>query len=78
MASFLLDYDELFADLTTGGFDRVIARGHGARLADPRLRRRQGDAQHVSGPWATGLALLSLRYLSSLTEDSTPAVVAST
>jgi iron complex outermembrane recepter protein len=68
MASFLLDYDELFPDLTNGGFTRVERAG--LELGSP-TRGFVEEKATLNTYWDLGdfSALLSLRYLSSLTEQ---------
>jgi iron complex outermembrane recepter protein len=68
MASFLLDYDELFPDLTNGGFTRVERAGQ--ELGSP-TRGFVEEKATLNTYWNKGdySALLSLRYLSSLTEQ---------
>ncbi len=68
MASFLLDYDELFADLTNGGFNRVERAGQ--ELGSP-TRGFVEEKATLNTFWELGdfSALLSLRYLSALTEQ---------
>jgi iron complex outermembrane receptor protein len=67
MASFLMDYDELFAN-STGGFDRVERAGQ--ELGSP-TRGFVEEKVTLNTFWELGdfSALLSLRYLSSLTEQ---------
>jgi iron complex outermembrane receptor protein len=67
MASFLLDYDELFAN-PAGGFDRVERAGQ--ELGSP-TRGFVEEKATLNTFWSKGdfSALLSLRYLSSLTEQ---------
>jgi iron complex outermembrane receptor protein len=68
MGSFLLNYDELFADLTNGGFNRVSREGQ--ELGSP-TRGFVEDKVTLNTTWTLGdwSALLSFRYLSSLTEQ---------
>ncbi len=68
MASFLLNYDELFADLTNGGFNRVSREG--TEIGSP-TRGFVEDKVTLNTTWTKGdwSALLSFRYLSSLTEN---------
>ncbi len=68
MASFLLDYDELFPDLTNGGFNRVERAGQ--ELGSP-TRGFVEEKATLNTFWNLGdfSALLSFRYLSSLTEQ---------
>jgi iron complex outermembrane receptor protein len=68
MGSFLLNYDELFADLTNGGFNRVSREGQ--ELGSP-TRGFVEDKVTLNTTWELGdwHALLSFRYLSSLTEQ---------
>jgi iron complex outermembrane receptor protein len=67
MASFLMDYDELFAN-SAGGFDRVERAGQ--ELGSPTRgfveEKATLNTQWTKGDWS---AMLSLRYLSSLTEQ---------
>jgi iron complex outermembrane receptor protein len=67
MASFLMDYDELFAN-STGGFDRVDRTGQ--ELGSP-TRGFVEEKATLNTFWELGdfSALLSLRYLSALTEQ---------
>ena len=67
MASFLMDYDELFAN-STGGFDRVERAGQ--ELGSP-TRGFVEDKVTLNTFWSLGdfSALLSLRYLGALTEQ---------
>jgi iron complex outermembrane receptor protein len=67
MASFLMDYDELFAN-AAGGFDRVERAGQ--ELGSP-TRGFVEEKVTLNTFWELGdfSALLSLRYLSSLTEQ---------
>jgi iron complex outermembrane receptor protein len=67
MASFLMDYDELFAN-SAGGFDRVERAGQ--ELGSP-TRGFVEEKVTLNTFWSLGdfSALLSLRYLSSLTEQ---------
>jgi iron complex outermembrane receptor protein len=67
MGSFLLDYDELFAN-PAGGFDRVERAGQ--ELGSP-TRGFVEEKVTLNTFWNTGdfSTLLSLRYLSSLTEQ---------
>jgi iron complex outermembrane receptor protein len=67
MASFLFDYDELFAN-SAGGFDRVDRAGQ--ELGSP-TRGFVEEKATLNTFWNLGefSALLSLRYLSSLTEQ---------
>ncbi len=67
MASFLMDYDELFAN-SSGGFDRVERAGQ--ELGSP-TRGFVEEKVTLNTFWEFGdfSALLSLRYLSSLTEQ---------
>jgi iron complex outermembrane receptor protein len=67
MASFLMDYDELFAN-AAGGFDRVERAGQ--ELGSP-TRGFVEEKATLNTFWELGdfSALLSLRYLSSLTEQ---------
>ena len=67
MASFLMDYDELFAN-SAGGFDRVERAGQ--ELGSP-TRGFVEEKATLNTFWELGefSALLSLRYLSSLTEQ---------
>jgi iron complex outermembrane recepter protein len=67
MASFLMDYDELFAN-SAGGFDRVERAGQ--ELGSP-TRGFVEEKATLNTFWERGdfSALLSLRYLSSLTEQ---------
>ena len=73
MASFLLNYDELNADLTNGGFIRVSREG--VEVGSP-TRGFVEDKVTLNTQWSRGdwSALLSLRYLSALTEDCAPSV----
>ncbi|MGH8243606.1 MAG: TonB-dependent receptor, partial [Steroidobacteraceae bacterium] len=73
MASFLLDYDELFAN-STGGFDRVERAGQ--ELGSP-TRGFIEEKATLNTFWNRGefTALLSLRYLSSLTEQCVGLVI---
>ncbi len=68
MASFLLNYDELFADLTNGGVNRVSREGQ--ELGSPTRgfveQKATFNTQWSKADWS---ALLSFRYLSSLTEQ---------
>lgn len=68
MASFLFDYDELFPDLTNGGFTRVPRAGQ--ELGSP-TRGFVEEKATLNTFWELGdfSALLSLRYLSALTEQ---------
>jgi iron complex outermembrane receptor protein len=68
MASFLMDYDELFPDLTNGGFNRVERAGQ--ELGSP-TRGFVEEKATLNTFWELGdfSALLSLRYLSALTEQ---------
>jgi iron complex outermembrane receptor protein len=68
MASFLLDYDELFPDLVNGGFNRVERAG--LELGSPTRGFVEQKAT-LNTYWDYGdfSALLSLRYLSELTEQ---------
>jgi iron complex outermembrane recepter protein len=67
MASFLLDYDELFAN-PEGGFDRVERAG--LELGSPTRgfveEKATLNTHWTKGDWS---ALLSFRYLGSLTEQ---------
>jgi len=67
MASFLMDYDELFAN-SAGGFDRVDRAGQ--ELGSP-TRGFVEEKATLNTFWNLGdfSALLSFRYLSSLTEQ---------
>ncbi len=67
MASFLMDYDELFAN-STGGFDRVDRAGQ--ELGSP-TRGFVEEKATLNTFWELGdfSAVLSLRYLSALTEQ---------
>ncbi|HKX98624.1 MAG TPA: TonB-dependent receptor [Steroidobacteraceae bacterium] len=67
MASFLMDYDELFAN-SAGGFDRVERAG--LELGSP-TRGFVEEKVTLNTFWELGdfSALLALRYLSSLTEQ---------
>jgi iron complex outermembrane receptor protein len=67
MASFLFDYDELFAN-SAGGFDRVERAG--LELGSP-TRGFVEEKATLNTYWNMGdfSALLALRYLSSLTEQ---------
>jgi iron complex outermembrane receptor protein len=67
MASFLMDYDELFAN-SAGGFDRVERAG--LELGSP-TRGFVEEKATLNTFWELGdfSTLLSLRYLSSLTEQ---------
>jgi iron complex outermembrane receptor protein len=67
MASFLMDYDELFAN-SAGGFDRVERAGQ--ELGSP-TRGFVEEKATLNTFWERGdfSAMLSLRYLSSLTEQ---------
>ncbi len=67
MASFLMDYDELFAN-SAGGFDRVDRAGQ--ELGSP-TRGFVEEKATLNTFWELGdfSAVLSLRYLSSLTEQ---------
>jgi iron complex outermembrane receptor protein len=67
MASFLMDYDELFAN-ASGGFDRVERAGQ--ELGSP-IRGFVEQKVTLNSFWSLGdfSAMLSLRYLSSLTEQ---------
>jgi len=67
MASFLFDYDELFAN-SAGGFDRVERAG--LELGSP-TRGFVEEKATLNTFWSLGdfSALLSLRYLSSITEQ---------
>jgi len=68
MGSFLLSYDELFQDLTTGEFTRVSREG--TELGSP-MRGFVEDKVSLNTTWNIGewSTLLSLRYLSGLTEQ---------
>jgi iron complex outermembrane receptor protein len=68
MGSFLLNYDELFADLTNGGFNRVSREG--TEIGSP-TRGFVEDKISLNTTWTRGdwSTLLSFRYLSSLTEQ---------
>ena len=68
MGSLLLNYDELFADLTAGGFNRVSREG--TEIGSP-TRGFVEDKFTLNTTWSKGdwSALLSFRYLSSLTEQ---------
>ena len=68
MGSMLLNYDELFADLTNGGFNRVSREG--TEVGSP-TRGFVEDKFTLNTTWSRGdwSALLSFRYLSSLTEQ---------
>jgi iron complex outermembrane receptor protein len=67
MASFLMDYDELFAN-SAGGFDRVDRAGQ--ELGSP-TRGFVEEKATLNTFWELGdfSAMLALRYLSSLTEQ---------
>ena len=67
MASFLMDYDELFAN-SAGGFDRVDRTGQ--ELGSP-TRGFVEEKATLNTFWELGdfSAVLSLRYLSALTEQ---------
>jgi iron complex outermembrane receptor protein len=67
MASFLMDYDELFAN-SEGGFDRVPRAGQ--ELGSP-TRGFVEEKATLNTFWELGefSAMLSLRYLSALTEQ---------
>ena len=73
MASFLLNYDELLLDLSTGDTTRVSREG--VEVGSP-TRGFVEDKVTLNTGWSRGdwSALLSLRYLSSLTEDCVPSV----
>jgi iron complex outermembrane receptor protein len=73
MGSFLLNYDELNADLTNGGFIRVSREG--VEVGSP-TRGFVEDKVTLNTQWSRGdwSALLSLRYLSALTESCVPSV----
>ena len=73
MASFLMDYDELFAN-SAGGFDRVDRAGQ--ELGSP-TRGFVEEKATLNTFWDLGdfRAVLSLRYLSSLTEQCVGLVV---
>ncbi len=73
MASFLMDYDELFAN-SAGGFDRVDRAGQ--ELGSP-TRGFVEEKATLNTFWELGdfSAMLSLRYLSSLTEQCVGLVV---
>jgi len=68
MGSFLLNYDELFANLAQGGFNRVSREG--TEIGSP-MRGFVEDKVSLNTTWNIGewSTLLSLRYLSSLTEN---------
>jgi iron complex outermembrane receptor protein len=68
MGSFLLNYDELFLDLSTG--DTIRVSREGTELASP-TRGFVEDKITLNTQWSRGdwSALLSLRYLSSLLQD---------
>jgi iron complex outermembrane receptor protein len=70
MGSFLLNYDELFPDLTNGGMNRVSREGQ--ELGSP-TRGFVEDKITLNTTWTKGdwSALLAFRYLSSLTEECT-------
>ena len=73
MGSFLLNYDELLLNLTTGDTTRTSREG--TEVGSP-TRGFVEDKVTLNTHWTLGdwSALVSLRYLSSLTEDCTPAV----
>ena len=68
MGSMLLNYDELFTDLTNGGFTRVSREG--TEIGSP-TRGFVEDKFTLNTTWTLNdwSALLSFRYLSSLTEQ---------
>jgi iron complex outermembrane receptor protein len=68
MGSFLLNYDELRENFTTGGFDRTSLEG---REVGSPTRGYVEDKITLNTQWTKGdwSALLSFRYLSSLTEN---------
>jgi iron complex outermembrane receptor protein len=72
MASLLLDYDELFAN-SSGGFDRISREGF--ELGSP-TRGFVEEKATLNTFWNLGdfSTLLSLRYLSSLTEECAPSI----